>query len=195
MPGALPDDDTAGQSSVSSQTPAHSHPHRSLAHVHEDIQTVQMDDSVLFLFDDDDTMDTAQLGANATQSEPSPLPSTPSHDAAGQLPKDGIECLSLIGASSKRRVTVDGDEVTRTIADFCSGKTFNFLIQVPVAPDKRRYQEVDYSQSLRKELHEKEELVQRLRLKVRQQGSVSLSEFPASTSHKIHGRFSNKDMT
>ncbi|KAI9464877.1 hypothetical protein HD554DRAFT_2174942 [Boletus coccyginus] len=132
MPGALPDDDTAGQSSVSSQTPAHSHPHRSLAHVHEDIQT---------------------LGANATQSKPSPLPSTSSHDAAGQLPKDGIECLSLIGASSKRRVTVDSDEV-------------------PVAPDKRHYQEVDYSQSLRKELHKKEELVQRLRLKVQQQGSI-----------------------
>ncbi|KAI9458081.1 hypothetical protein HD554DRAFT_2042199 [Boletus coccyginus] len=141
MSGALPDNDTAGQSSISLQTPAHSHPHRSLAHVHEDIQTMQMDDSVLFLVDNNDTMDTTQLRANATQSKPSPLPSTFSPDAAGQLSKDDIECLSLIGASSKHQVIVHGDEV-------------------PVAPDKRRYQEVDYSQLLQKELHKKEKLVQ-----------------------------------
>lgn len=44
-------------------------------------------------------------------------------------------------------------------------------IQNPV--EKRRYDEVDFSRSLRKDLYEKEELIGRLRSKLRQQGMVS----------------------
>jgi hypothetical protein len=164
----------------------------------EDIQTVQ--DGILF--DDDKRLPPTELNRSvgAQQIEPDmPKPTNPTHpeaavtselaepsppscssdvhtsNAAGQPtpPEDDMMDIILFQGTSNKRDIRDDGTVTGLSESALIHIRLNLLSTQIVPVEKRRYEEVDYSKSLRKELYEKEELVGRLRSRLRQQGTVS----------------------
>ncbi|KIJ64128.1 hypothetical protein HYDPIDRAFT_168190 [Hydnomerulius pinastri MD-312] len=135
---------------------------------HPDTQTGM---TSLHMYSPDTSMSQADAGAsqpctnkalpgadtNPIQRDPSPPQSDMdiySPDAAGQ-----------VSACGKRADTEDTEKVSQT------------------APAKCRFEEVDYSHALRKELYEKEEIVNQLKSKLRQQGTVLQQEREAVQQH------------
>ncbi|KIJ59115.1 hypothetical protein HYDPIDRAFT_33511 [Hydnomerulius pinastri MD-312] len=178
MPGAL-SDELIDEPDTSSLTLSTSHISRHLARKPENVQTVQ-DDT---LFGDDEKMQTDQTdptaeetgaegqpgtsqASDAIQPEAGPSsgrdPSPPNFDisdsnAAGQPPDDEVILFRPSGTAKKRGVIEDN-----------SG--------IPIFLEKRCYKEVDYSQLLRKGLYEKEEIINQLKSKLRQQGAQILKQ-------------------
>ncbi|KIJ65079.1 hypothetical protein HYDPIDRAFT_27807 [Hydnomerulius pinastri MD-312] len=177
MPGALSDDDT---SSVSSKTSQHT------ARDREDVQTI-LDN--IFIDDDDRKCPTHPEGGTppvdgVRQPPPSPesgllpfpYPEPHGHQAAGQLADepapDGDVPMLGPTPSMEKQLGADTD-VSMSVLTSNSKKrseTDTTRDKVPTTSDKCRYEEVDFSVSLRQELYSKEEVINRLKAKLRQQG-------------------------
>ncbi|KIJ68876.1 hypothetical protein HYDPIDRAFT_25128 [Hydnomerulius pinastri MD-312] len=136
----------------------------------EDAQTIRDGDDVLFSDDERMLTEPNTVGgptepeipeAMNTTSEHEPYPPSsdfdaPFSDAAGQpgASEDDVVLFQLAGTSNKRENEDDNE----------------------IHAEKHRYEEVDYSRSLRKELYEKEEVIGGLKSRLRQQGAVLSQE-------------------